>query len=47
MPAEFYKKNKERLHKKARERYQDLSQEEKKQCQDVHGQYKDLNKMKN
>ena len=30
MPAKYYRRNKERLRKEARERYQNLSEEEKK-----------------
>ena len=45
LPAKYYEKNKERLQKKARERYQNLSREEKeKKRQYVRECYKNLSK---
>ena len=43
MRTNYYKKNKERLSKKARERYQNLSEEEKdKKHQYAHEQYRNF-----
>ena len=48
MSARYYQKNKERLQKKARERYQDLPEEEKNKKQEYGcEQYKNIQEMKN
>ena len=45
--VKYYQNNRERLQKKARERYQDLSEEEKNKTQQyVHERYKNLSENK-
>ena len=47
MLTRYYQKNKERLSKKAREKYQNLSEEEKdKKRQYVHERYRNLSEEK-